>query len=122
MYSLPQSYNQTSKCKRCISSNAYEEKESKTEKSVKKTTSEPNSKKVEDIIDSLSWLTECISKKFAPSPTMPGFGMITRAWDKQQLIGERAEFDTKLMRLKCLDEHNKMIPYFEKKWTQPIHN
>ena len=23
MYSLPQSYNQTSKCKRCISSNAY---------------------------------------------------------------------------------------------------
>lgn len=24
MYSLPQSYNQTSKCKRCISSNAYE--------------------------------------------------------------------------------------------------
>ena len=42
-------------------------------------------------------------------------GMITRAWDKQQLIGERAEFDTKLMRLKCLDEHNKMIPYFEKK-------
>ena len=27
----------------------------------------------------------------------------------------RTEFDTKLMRLKCLDEHNKMIPYFEKK-------
>ena len=27
MYSLPQSYNQTSKCKRCISSNAYKEKE-----------------------------------------------------------------------------------------------
>ena len=25
MYSLPQSYNQTSKCKRCISSNAYGE-------------------------------------------------------------------------------------------------
>ena len=25
MYSLPQSYNQTSKCKRCISSNAYDE-------------------------------------------------------------------------------------------------
>ena len=25
MYSLPQSYNQTSKCKRCISSNAYED-------------------------------------------------------------------------------------------------
>ena len=25
MYSLPQSYNQTSKCKRCISSNAYTE-------------------------------------------------------------------------------------------------
>ena len=25
MYSLPQSYNQTSKCKRCISSNAYPE-------------------------------------------------------------------------------------------------
>ena len=25
MYSLPQSYNQTSKCKRCISSNAYSE-------------------------------------------------------------------------------------------------
>ena len=25
MYSLPQSYNQTSKCKRCISSNAYQE-------------------------------------------------------------------------------------------------
>ena len=25
MYSLPQSYNQTSKCKRCISSNAYKE-------------------------------------------------------------------------------------------------
>ena len=24
MYSLPQSYNQTSKCKRCISSNAYD--------------------------------------------------------------------------------------------------
>ena len=24
MYSLPQSYNQTSKCKRCISSNAYQ--------------------------------------------------------------------------------------------------
>jgi hypothetical protein len=23
LYSLPQSYNQTSKCKRCISSNAY---------------------------------------------------------------------------------------------------
>lgn len=41
-----------------------EEKESKTEKSVKKTTSEPNSKKVEDIIDSLSWLTECILLRF----------------------------------------------------------
>lgn len=41
--------------------------------------------------------------------------MITRAMDKQELLGERAEFDTKLMRLKCLDEHNKMIPYFEKK-------
>lgn len=27
MYSLPQSYNQTSKCKRCISSNAYEVRE-----------------------------------------------------------------------------------------------
>ena len=27
MYSLPQSYNQTSKCKRCISSNAYVEVE-----------------------------------------------------------------------------------------------
>lgn len=26
MYSLPQSYNQTSKCKRCISSNAYDTK------------------------------------------------------------------------------------------------
>ena len=26
MYSLPQSYNQTSKCKRCISSNAYEQR------------------------------------------------------------------------------------------------
>ena len=25
MYSLPQSYNQTSKCKRCISSNAYKQ-------------------------------------------------------------------------------------------------
>jgi len=25
LYSLPQSYNQTSKCKRCISSNAYEQ-------------------------------------------------------------------------------------------------
>ena len=29
MYSLPQSYNQTSKCKRCISSNAYVEKRAK---------------------------------------------------------------------------------------------
>lgn len=92
-----------------------EEKESKVEKSVKKTTSESEDKKVEKIIDSLSWLTECISEKFAPSPTMPGLGMITRAMDKQQLLRERAEFDTKLMRLKCLDEHNKMIPYFEKK-------
>ena len=27
MYSLPQSYNQTSKCKRCISSNAYKDLE-----------------------------------------------------------------------------------------------
>ena len=47
--------------------------------------------------------------------TFNPFALITRAWDKQQLIGERAEFDTKLMRLKCLDEHNKMIPYLEKK-------
>ncbi len=92
-----------------------EEKESKVEKSVKKTASEPNSKKIEDIIDSLSLLTGWISEKFAPSPTMPGLGMIIRAMDKQQLLRERAEFDTKLMRLKCLDEHNKMIPYFEKK-------
>ena len=29
MYSLPQSYNQTSKCKRCISSNAYETQKDK---------------------------------------------------------------------------------------------
>lgn len=85
------------------------------EKPVKKTTSEPNSKKVEEIIDRLSWLTKCISEKFAPSPTMPGLGMLTRAFDKQQLLRERADFDTSLMRLKCLDEHNKMIPYFEKK-------
>ena len=92
-----------------------EEKESKTEKSVKKTTSEPNSKKVEDIIDRLSWLTKDISEKFAPSPTVPGLGMLTRAMDKQELLRKRADFDTSLMRLKCLDEHNKMIPYFEKK-------
>ena len=32
MYSLPQSYNQTSKCKRCISSNAYALKTFETEK------------------------------------------------------------------------------------------
>ena len=34
MYSLPQSYNQTSKCKRCISSNAYESRGLSTEKLV----------------------------------------------------------------------------------------
>ena len=98
-----------------FSKKKVEEKESKIEKSVKKTTSEPNSKKVEEIIDRLSLLTEWISEKLAPSPTLPGLGMLTRAMDKQELLRERAEFDTKLMRLKCLDEHNKMIPYFEKK-------
>lgn len=92
-----------------------EEKESKSEKVVKKKTSESEDKKIEKIIDNLSWLTECISEKFAPSPTMPGLGMITRAMDKQELLRKRADFDTSLMRLKCLDEHNKMIPYFEKK-------
>ena len=46
---------------------------------------------------------------------MPGLGMITRAMDKQELLRKRADFDTELMLLKCLDEHNKMIPYFEKK-------
>ena len=35
--------------------------------------------------------------------------------DRRELLSNRANFDTELMRLKCLDEHNKMIPYFEKK-------
>lgn len=92
-----------------------EEKESKVEKTPKDTTNESNNKKIEKIIDKLSDLTEDISEKFAPSPTIPGLGMITRALDKQELLRDRAEFDTLLMRLKCLDEKNKMIPYFEKK-------
>ena len=36
MYSLPQSYNQTSKCKRCISSNAYKNVNFKISDSTKK--------------------------------------------------------------------------------------
>ena len=44
MYSLPQSYNQTSKCKRCISSNAYEEVSVKGAKGVRKTWLEGYSK------------------------------------------------------------------------------
>lgn len=98
-----------------FSKKKVKEKESKIEKPVKNTTSEPSNKKVEDIINKLSYLTKDISEKFAPSPTAPGLGMFTRAFDKQQLLRDRAEFDTLLMRLKCLDEHNKMIPYFEKK-------
>lgn len=39
----------------------------------------------------------------------------TKPSDKQKLRRDRAVFDTYLMRLKSLDEHNKMIPYFEKK-------
>lgn len=51
------------------------------------------------------------------SELIPG---IFQALDSEILRGSyyksrRAEYDTKLMRLKCLDEHNKMIPYFEKK-------
>jgi hypothetical protein len=92
-----------------------EEKESKTEKVVKKTTSEPNSEKVEEIIDELSDLTIEI-EQMTPSLPLPGVhGMIMKAFEKRNILSERAEFDTKLMRLKCLDEHNKMIPYFEKK-------
>lgn len=92
-----------------------EKKESRVEKTIKNTTSESSNKKVEEIINKLSYLTKEISEKFAPSPTVPGLGMFIRAFDKQQLLRDRAEFDTLLMRLKCLDENNKMIPYFEKK-------
>lgn len=92
-----------------------EEKESKTEKVVKKTTSEPNSEKVEEIIDSLSIYTQFIEEGFAPSIPIPGISSLVKICNKHELLSNRANFDTELMRLKCLDEHNKMIPYFEKK-------
>ena len=92
-----------------------EEKESKTEKVVKKTTSEPNSEKVEEIIDSLSIYTQFIEEGFAPSIPIPVISSLVKICNKHELLRNRANFDTELMRLKCLDEHNKMIPYFEKK-------
>lgn len=58
-------------------------------------------KKVDEILDKLSVYTMFIED--------------TKPSDKQELRRERAVFDTYLMRLKSLDEHNKMIPYFEKK-------
>lgn len=58
-------------------------------------------KKVDEILDKLSVYTMFIED--------------TKPSDKQKLRRDRAVFDTYLMRLKSLDEHNKMIPYFEKK-------
>lgn len=58
-------------------------------------------KKVDEILDKLSVYTMSIED--------------TKPSDKQKLRRDRAVFDTYLMRLKSLDEHNKMIPYFEKK-------
>ena len=58
-------------------------------------------KKVDEILDKLSVYTMFIED--------------TKPSDKQKLRRDRAVFDTYLMRLKSLDEHNKMISYFEKK-------
>lgn len=62
---------------------------------------------VEKLIDELSELTRDISQTFVGGVKGKLLGM--------NYDGDRAEFDTSLMRLKCLDENNKMIPYFEKK-------
>lgn len=71
--------------------------------------------KIKRLVNKLSELATDISEYYAPSLPIPGLGWIFSALEKQEYISNRAEFEDKLMQLKCLDEHNKMIPYFEKK-------
>ena len=70
---------------------------------------------VKKLIDRLSHLVEDVAEYFAPAPPIPILGPLLKSMDEEDYRRCRTEFDTKLMRLKCLDEHNKMIPYFEKK-------
>lgn len=77
-----------------------------TEKKEKASTEKSDGQKIEKLIDSLSELSKSIA------------GDLEMGWACNDDI---TDFQNKLMRLKCLDETNKMIPYFEqmsKDWPQ----
>ena len=77
-----------------------------TEKKGKASTEKSDEQKIDKLIDCLSELSKSIA------------GDLEMGWACNDDI---TDFQNKLMRLKCLDETNKMIPYFEqmsKDWPQ----